>query len=190
LEKAEREISKPSGGKASAARGAGTIRPQHLSGRSQESTNKPRLFIASSSDNLEVAYDLQLALGERVAANVWDQGAFRLSLTNIESLVEQVRKSDFGAFILAPSDMTEIKTAHQKTVRDNVIFELGLFIGGLGRERCFLVVPSDVTDLHLPTDVLGVTAASYDPQRHDNMVASLGPAAHRIRKEIMRVGPR
>jgi len=108
----------------------------------------------------------------------------------MESLIDQLRVSDFGVFILAPDDVTKIRKASKLTVRDNVIFELGLFVGHLGHDRCFLVVPRGVEDLHLPTDLLGVTAAKYDPQRQDkNLLASLGPASNRIRREVAMLGP-
>jgi len=51
-------------------------------------------------------------------------------------------------------------------------------IGFLGRDRTYMVVPRGVP-LKLPTDVLGVTCASYDAQA-PNIDASLGAACSRI----------
>jgi predicted nucleotide-binding protein len=188
LEVAEREEVDKSGPKRSSESFGEVAKQQHRYPPLQEKATKPQMFVASSSENLQVAYDLQEALQDDVDVTVWKQGVFRLSRSTMESLVEWLPKCDFGAFVLVPDDVIEIRNARRETVRDNVIFELGLFIGCLGRERCFLLKPTGVDDLSLPTDLVGLTAATYDPQRQDNMLAYLGPAANRIRKEVMRLG--
>jgi hypothetical protein len=150
---------------------------------------KPRMFIASSSEHLDLAYALQEGLEQDVESTVWSQGVFTLSRTGMASLIDQLEETDFGAFVLSPDDVTLIRNASFQTVRDNVIFELGLFIGRLGTERCYLVVPRGAEDLHLPTDLTGVTAATFEPERQDgNLVAALGPACNRIRRAVSRLG--
>lgn len=97
--------------------------------------------------------------------------------------------TDFGLFVLSPSDAQTIKSESKSVVRDNVIFELGLFIGKLGPERCFMIVPRNAEDLHLPTDLLGLTPAYFDADRQDgNMVAALGPACSKVRKSVKLLG--
>jgi hypothetical protein len=152
---------------------------------------KPRLFIGSSSENLDVAWAMQTAL-ERVAeVTVWDQGVFSLSRYNLEALLESLFNTDFGAFVFAPNDVTNIRGEDKATVRDNVIFELGLFVGRLGRERCFIVLPKgDQGVLHLPTDLLGLTPAQYVATRQDgNLLAALGPACAAIARNVENLGP-
>lgn len=150
---------------------------------------KPRLFIASSVAHLDLAYAAQEGLEYDVECTVWNQGVFQPSRTAMSSLMDEVESSDFGLFVLAPDDVTRIRDSEKPTVRDNVIFELGLFIGRLGSERCFMIVPGNAPDLHLPTDLLGITPLGYPADRQDgNMVAALGPACSRIRKVIARLG--
>jgi len=150
---------------------------------------KPRMFIASSVDHLDLAYAAQEGLEHDVEPTVWTQGVFTLSRSSMASLIDQLDDSDFGLFIFAPSDVTDIRDEKKKTIRDNVVFELGLFIGRLGADRCFLIVPRDIDDLHLPTDLLGITPALFDSDRQDgNMVAALGPACNRVRKSIQKLG--
>jgi hypothetical protein len=68
--------------------------------------------------------------------------------------------------------------------RDNVVYELGLFSGVLGRERCFFVTPEG-TDIHLPTDLLRTTAGSYETGRQDdNLQAAVGPFCTKVRNKI------
>ncbi|MGY6771285.1 TIR domain-containing protein [Komagataeibacter sp. NFXK3] len=150
---------------------------------------KPRMFIASSADHLDLAYATQEGLEHDVEATVWNQGVFTLSRSTMSTLLDVLDESDFGLFIFAPSDVSAIKKVEKQTVRDNVIFELGLFIGRLGAERCFIIMPRGIDDLHLPTDLLGVTTASFEPSRQDgNLVAALGPACSRIRASLKRLG--
>jgi hypothetical protein len=94
-------------------------------------------------------------------------------------------QNDFGVFIFSPDDVTRIREETWATVRDNVLFELGLFIGRLGADRSFFVVPQDVSDLHLPGDLKGITYATYDSERSDgNWRAAVGTASADIRSTI------
>jgi hypothetical protein len=151
---------------------------------------KPRVFIGSSVEQIDLAYATQEGLQHDVESTVWSQGVFTPSRTAMASLIDQLDESDFGIFVLAPDDVTNIRDVSKPTVRDNVIFELGLFVGRLGSDRCFLIVPRGVEDLHLPTDLLGITPAAYEQDRQDgNLLAALGPACNRIRKAIQKLGP-
>lgn len=150
---------------------------------------KPRMFIASSSENLDLAYAAQEGLEHDVEATVWSQGVFAPSKTTVASLLKALEGSDFGLFILSPDDVTAIRAKEKQTVRDNVILELGMFLGRLGPERCFFAIPKGVDDLHLPTDLSGLTPVTFDPNRQDkNTVAALGPACNRLRKAIAELG--
>lgn len=151
--------------------------------------SKPRIFIGSSVENLDVAYSAQESLEHDLEVTVWSQGIFQPSRYTMDDLVDTVATSDFALFVFAPDDVTSIRDEKKKTVRDNVVFELGLFIGRLGRERCFILVPKDAEELHLPTDLLGITPLNYEAARADqNLVAALGPPCQRIRRVVKQLG--
>ncbi|WP_422766979.1 TIR domain-containing protein [Photobacterium leiognathi subsp. mandapamensis] len=111
---------------------------------------KPRIFIASSSESLDVSDAFNVNLDHQAEVTVWKHG-FKLSQNTIDSLVQMAESVDFAIFIFTPDDIVQIRDQQKQIVRDNVLFELGLFIGTLGKERCFIVKPRN-QDLHFPTD--------------------------------------
>jgi CRP/FNR family cyclic AMP-dependent transcriptional regulator len=63
--------------------------------------------------------------------------------------------------VFSPDDRVFSREVESNAPRDNIIFELGLGIGALGRERSFIVRPRGA-DLKIPTDLLGVTPLTYE----------------------------
>jgi hypothetical protein len=125
--------------------------------------SRPRIFIASSSEGLPEATavrdGLQQRLGEQADVRLWTT-EFELSRTYIEALEARAAEADFAVAVFSGDDRVTSRARRQRAPRDNVIFELGLFIGALGRPRCFLVHRRDV-DLKLPSDLLAVVSAAY-----------------------------
>lgn len=157
--------------------------------KKMKNDTKPAVFIGSSINQLDVAYALQTNLEVCSEPTVWNQGIFQLSKTTIGNLMNALNNFDFAVFIFAPDDIAQIKNETVNTVRDNVIFELGLFIGKLGIERAYFIVPNGVEKLHLPSDLLAVTYGSYNGQRQDgNLRAALGPVSNEIGNLIRELG--
>jgi hypothetical protein len=145
---------------------------------------KPKVFVASSVEGLDIAYPMQVNLQHDADLTVWSQGVFSLSVTPLDSITEALDASDFGIFVFSPDDETTMRGNVSDTVRDNVIFELGLFVGRLGKRRCFIVMPDNI-DMHIPTDLVGVTPAKYSGDRDSSEIAAaLGPACHEIRQAM------
>lgn len=122
------------------------------------------MFIGSSKKNLRVAKVLAEGLEEYAEVKVWDEGVFGLNQGYLEALLKQLEEYDFAVFILAPDDMIISNEETKPSPRDNVLFESGLFMGVLGRARVFLVYDQAV-GLRIPSDLAGVTLASYDGTR-------------------------
>ena len=148
---------------------------------------KPRIFIGSSVEGLSVAYAIQQNLTHDAEATVWDQGVFELSKTSIESLTDVLDKVDFGVFVFSPDDITHMRGQNTPSVRDNVMFEFGLFVGKLTRQRVFFVIPEG-EEVKMPTDMLGITPGKYDPNRQDKSYqAATGAACNQIRIQIRKL---
>ena len=151
---------------------------------------KPDVFVGSSTESLPIAYAIQESLEHLAEVTVWSQGIFELSKYSLDSLLDALDAADFGVFVFAPDDVSVIRGKKKGSVRDNVIFELGLFVERLSKERSFIVLPRGAEDaLHLPTDLLGITPALFDGSRQDgNLVAALGPACSKITRAISKLG--
>lgn len=146
---------------------------------------KQRIFVGSSSEKLKIAQAIANDLSADHEPTVWNEGIFDLSKDILSGLLNRLDNSDAAIFVLAPDDLTRLRDANYETARDNVIFELGMFIGRLGRERTYFVVPRGNTSLRLPSDLLGLVAASYDPLRSDaNWSAAVAPACYQIREAL------
>ncbi|WEI14479.1 nucleotide-binding protein [Acinetobacter soli] len=149
---------------------------------------KPRLFIASSVESLAIAEAVNVNLDHAFEVTLWKNGTFKLSSSTIDDLVEKSSFVDFALFIFAPNDLSMIQSRNEHVVRDNVIFEMGLFVGAIGKSRSFILKPRDV-EMHLPTDLLGVTPADYDANRSDgDLVSATNRACSLIKSEVERLG--
>jgi CRP/FNR family cyclic AMP-dependent transcriptional regulator len=148
---------------------------------------KIRIFIISSAEALEIARTIQNAFEYDFTVVVWTDGVFRASWYPIESLERQLDQSDFAIAVAQPDDVTHSRGQASPATRDNVIFELGMFIGRIGRLRSFLIEPRG-EEVKLPSDLSGITALTYkyDPE---NLTAAMGPACNRIRAIVHELGP-
>jgi predicted nucleotide-binding protein len=148
------------------------------------------LFIGSSTEGLPMAHALQAELDEECEPVVWKQDFFAPSGTTIGTLTEKVQSFDFAVFVFTPDDSLIMRGSVNAAARDSVIFELGLFMGVLGKERVFIVHPRD-QELRLPSDLADFTCLTYRSNRRDqNLRAAVGPAATAIRNRIMSLGIR
>lgn len=150
---------------------------------------RPKIFIGSSTEGLKFAKTLQQLLDHQCEVTIWSQGIFGLSQGPLESLVLAIEKFDFAILLLTPDDMVMSRDETRQSPRDNVLFELGLFVGGLGRNRTYIVYDR-TKQIKLPSDLAGVTAATFQEHSDGNLQASLGACCTQIGNEIERLGVR
>lgn len=156
-----------------------------LEGQGRKDSRKSA-FIGSSTEGLPVANKLQAALEYDLECVVWNQGTvFGLGDATLEALEAAVRQYDFGIFVFTPDDSLHTRGETKSVPRDNVVFELGLFVGQLGRRRAFVVHPRNGA-VALPSDLHGITTATYDASQ-SNLPAALGPACEKIRTAVERI---
>lgn len=154
--------------------------------------NPPSLFVGYSSEQQAVAESLHRELvasvGDGLGVRLWtDAGAFPPSIGTLEQLEQHANQCDFAVLILAPDDTRTSRGTTRPAPRDNVVFEFGLFIGALGRQRAFAAIP-DAAEVALPSDLYGVTALRY-LARSDGVVETKA-AADAIVDAVQRCGPK
>lgn len=150
----------------------------------------PSVFIGSSSEHVHVARAIQDLLQDAATATVWqDDSTFRLNDAPLESLLRAIESYDFAVMVMGPDDVTVSRTVSEFAPRDNVLFELGLFMGRLGRERTYVVL-GGFGDIKIPSDLKNITfaiAPSFDA-RESGIHTALGPACNKIRDRINELG--
>jgi predicted nucleotide-binding protein len=149
-----------------------------------------RVFVMSSVEALPVTRLLvQHFEHDPFLTVVWDHGVFRASNYTLEELESQLEQADFAIAVAHADDMVISRGDEWPAMRDNVVFELGMFIGFLGRRRAFLMEPRE-EKLKLPSDLAGLTTIPYRYVKGRDARAYLAPACEQIRTRILDTGPR
>jgi hypothetical protein len=146
---------------------------------------KPLVFVGSSVKGLDIARNAQAELEHDAEVEIWTQGIFKSTNAPIEDLMDLIEKYDFALFVLHPEDKATVRGEDEVLVRDNVIFELGLFLAKLGRRRVFFIAPQQPDQTHrdrlyLPTDLRGITPKEYNPSAR-SVQASVATSLHEFR---------
>ena len=149
---------------------------------------KPSVFVGSSSEGLEFARAIRSLLTDDAEVTIWKEGVFEIGKTFIDSLLVALPRFDYAILILTPDNVVSERNVETFGPRDNVIFELGLFMGRLGRSRTFIVSQAG-GEMKMPSDLAGVIMAKYDWPRTDNKYKSaVGAACDSIREVIRDLG--
>ncbi|PSR55411.1 cyclic nucleotide-binding protein [Adhaeribacter arboris] len=150
----------------------------------------PEVFIGYSSEMANIGSQIQLALSKSktpMIVTTWTDSFFRASRTTIESLLDNFQNFDFAILIFGPDDIVTSRGKKKQAPRDNVIFELGLAMGALSRDRTFIVYESGL-DIKIPSDLLGVTAITYASGAASSLASRIAPVATQIQLEIEQKG--
>lgn len=147
---------------------------------------KFRLFIGSSSEHLDYAESVQLHLShiENLDVICWNN-IFVPMHYPLEDLLNQLERMSFGVFVLGPDDYIYLREQGYYCARDNVIFEMGMFFGALGRERTFFIAPCDIEKKYrIPSDLAGINYETYTLSNPDEKDVAVSAACTRIKRII------
>lgn len=156
----------------------------------RQPNDKPRLFLGSSVEALPVIKAIQAGLAyENVVPVCWGDGVFSASASTLEALEAQIQAADFSLMAFTPDDVTKSRQKQTNAPRDNVVFELGLFMGALGRKRTFIVQERGAK-LKIPSDLLGLTTLPYAPGKTEDLRARMAPVCTALAEIMHRLGVR
>lgn len=145
--------------------------------------SKPRVFIGSSVEGRGIAEYVQSDLETFAECVRWSQGVVGVSESTLESLFVVVKDFDFAVLVLTPGDLDPGPIKGRHSPRDNILFELGLFVGALGRGRTFVIHIKDAAMTH-SLDFAGLSSITFAPRGTQDREASLGPACTLLRSSI------
>lgn len=146
-------------------------------------SKKPPLLIHSSVEGLSIAHVIQVNLDRVCACKVWNQGVFAPGRSNIDSILNEAQAHDYAVIVITADDTKNRRGVEERSPSDNVILEVGLYIGILGLRRTFIVCDRDEQP-KLPTNLDGIGVITYSLVGHSSLRAALGAACTEIEELI------
>lgn len=130
------------------------------------------VFIIHGHDN-ELKREIQLLLQNAGINNVVLHEQVDKGRTIIDKLIGETESAGYAVALLTPDDLTD---QGLQRARQNVILEIGYFIGKLGKERIRMITKGDI---EIPSDLQGILYEKFD---------SSGAWKIKLLKEIQAVG--
>jgi hypothetical protein len=140
-------------------------------------SRKRKIFIGCSQKEIERAQLAKGLLSNDFEVTIWndsiwetDTPAFKLNDNILQGLLRASLQFDFAVMIGTTDDKVEKKGEVVMQARDNVLFELGLFIGRVGLRRCAFIVDRE---LDIMEDFKGIVRFSFDSADVDSFRESV-----------------
>jgi hypothetical protein len=119
---------------------------------------KPTVFISSSLESRPLAEHLKRNLSSDANVITSAESLFSVAQPPLGKYSESLVNADFVVFLVDLGGAVRTRGAVEPRARDNVIFELGVFIGRLGPDRVLVVdTTAGPNKFKAPTDVSGLT---------------------------------
>ena len=160
-----------------------------------EPSMKPTLFIGSSKVRLPIARALAPVFSDIADVTVWSRAPeFAMGESILSGLIRVGETYDFALLVFGQDDSTFMDGLGGQTlptVRDNVIFELGLFMGHMGRDRALWLSPKGSKAPHVASDLGGIIHLEFDEPDTADVVAlsqSLSTICDQVHRQVMKLG--
>ena len=136
---------------------------------------KKKLFIGSSLEELKLAEVAKSILENDFEVTiwnekVWDTSVFKINQNFLADLLKASLQFDFGILLGTNDDRVIFREKEVLQPRDNVLFELGLFIGRLGTSKCAFLIDKEIK---LLSDFNGLTLTQFDKSQTDSFVKAV-----------------
>jgi hypothetical protein len=144
---------------------------------------KKRIFIGSSSEELLIAESVKKMLEPEFEViiwndTVWDTSVFKINNNFLHDLLKATLQFDYGILLGTTDDKVIVRDSEVLQSRDNVLFELGLFMGRLGLSKCAFVVEKE---LNILSDVKGISLARFSKNDTNSLISAISTVASLFR---------
>ena len=124
---------------------------------------KRKMFIGSSREGLNIARiikeEIESNCNDWLDVVIWEDGdIFTMNNNTLDCLIKVSMTYDYALLVASSDDIVLSREEQHAIARDNVVFEAGLFLGSLGKDRALMVVDKSIK---LPSDYNGVTNIPY-----------------------------
>lgn len=141
----------------------------------------PKIFIGSSKEGLKVAEKIKNEIEDFSECKLWPD-SFALGTSNFDNLYKQVAFYDYAILIATGDDIIESRGKIEAAPRDNVLFEFGLFVGGLGHSKVILITEQDIK---MPSDLLGLTLLFLPKPSSETFESALNESICKLKNHII-----
>ena len=118
---------------------------------------RKKVFIGCSSNALPVADEVKNIVGlnfNYFDVEVWNETDWKNLVSVLDNLIEKIEEYHYAIFIGYPDDTMKSGGDTFLITRDNVIFEFGLFLSRLNKDRTFLLIPELISTMTYPFRLL------------------------------------
>lgn len=131
---------------------------------------KPKIFIGSSKAGYKIAEKVKANLSAFGDCYLWqDPDVWEPNRSTFDNLLRMARYFDFGVFVATADDLTLTNDKIVIEPRDNVILEMSLFLGAMGRDKSFLLVEDGIK---LPSDFSGIYMPRFESKNDASILAA------------------
>ena len=138
--------------------------------------NKRKLFIGSSGEALPIANEVKAIIQSKfrnsIEVKVWSETKWKNLTSVLDNLTNNLDEFYYAVFICTPDDVIYSRKEFFYTSRDNVIFEFGLFLSRLGKERTFLILPNKLN--YKKQTPLQITACNLREELEFKLLTDIG----------------
>jgi hypothetical protein len=127
---------------------------------------KPTVFIGSSMEGFDVASVINDNLSPHAECIIWKE-AFDFGRSNLDNLAKKIALYDYAILVATKDDLLHSRNALFDAPRDNIVFEFGLFAGGLGREKVYYVLEDGAK---IFSDLAGITLPMFKKRDKDSII--------------------
>lgn len=143
--------------------------------------SRPKLFIGASKEANDVVTVITKMLSHEFDVQPW-YTIFKSNDFTLQALLDQALLCDFAIMIFSLDDTLLCRKELFQCPRDNVIFELGLFLGLLGKKRAFVLAEEGIK---IPTDLNGFTLSQFNLKAAETEFNSLSQTITTLAKQML-----